>query len=291
MVPGDFVGVTMSSLVRLITRETLIEIAGTAPGAKAALQRDITTQMALSLPDLAERFEVNTPLRLAHFISQTAHESDAFCTTREYASGAAYEGRKDLGNTQKGDGPRFPGRGVIQCTGRSNHRNFTSWMRTLIPDAPDFEANPSLLEEFPWALWSAIWFWSTRRLNVVADRDDAITVTRVINGGKTGLADRLAKLARAKAVLARLEASTLPAGANDRPILFRKVRDQDDAVMQLQILLRNAGFYHLSIDGDFGSGTEQAVRDFQLTTKLKSDGIVGRETWGMLIDWSAVRPL
>jgi putative chitinase len=273
----------MSSLTGLITADALIEIAGTAPGSKRSLQRSIVTQAALSLPAMLDQFEITTPLRIAHFASQTAHESDGFCTTVEYASGAAYEGRTDLGNTQAGDGVRYRGRSLIQCTGRANYRNFTLWMRKIIPDAPDFEKEPPLLSEFPWALWGAVWYWSTHRLNVIADRDDAVTVTKVINGGKNGLADRLVRLGRAKSVIARLSAGEVSAAQNEFPVLYRGVKDRDDEVECLQRLLQEAGYYHLTIDGDFGPGTDGALRAYQYRARLKVDGLAGNLTFTALL--------
>src|SRR5690349_23587399 len=82
---------------------------------------------------------IDTPLRLCHFMAQLAHESAHFSVTREFASGAAYEGRKDLGNTLPGDGRRYRGRGLIQTTGRRNYRDATNDIRTMVAIAPDFE--------------------------------------------------------------------------------------------------------------------------------------------------------
>lgn len=168
-----------------LTADQLRAIAGKR--AKTA----IIEQVAEQLPVLGKPFGLNEPHRLAHFVAQLAHESAGFSTTKEFASGAAYEGRKDLGNIQKGDGVRFKGHGLIQVTGRANHREFTEWVQARIRDAPDFEKEPDKLMEFPWALLSALWFWSTRKLNALADANNIEMITKRINGGRNGLADRI----------------------------------------------------------------------------------------------------
>lgn len=134
---------------------------------------------------------IDKPWRLAHLIAQLAHESGGFRWDQELASGAAYEGRKDLGNTQPGDGRKFKGHGPIQVTGRANHRAFTAWVRERIPNAPSFEASPELINTDPYEGLSAIWYWDTRGLNAYADRNDIEMITRKINGGLNGYADRL----------------------------------------------------------------------------------------------------
>jgi putative chitinase len=150
--------------------------------------------LADAMQGLIERYKIDTPLRQQHFIAQVAHESDHFQTTTEYASGAAYEGRKDLGNTQKGDGKLFRGRGLIQLTGRAN---YTSAQREF---GQPFVANPDMVAHFPWAADVSGWFWSTHNLNEHADRDDVRAVTKIINGGLTGLPSRQAALARARVI-------------------------------------------------------------------------------------------
>lgn len=151
---------------------------------------------------------ISNPHRLAHFIAQIAHESDRFKTTTEYASGAAYEGRGDLGNTQSGDGKRFKGRGLIQCTGRYNYTKFNDWVRREFAhlNPPNFVTNPEKLSDFPWAMLSAVWYWQvgnpTRKsLNVYADRNDIEMITRRINGGLNGYSDRLSLYTRTALVL------------------------------------------------------------------------------------------
>ncbi len=142
---------------------------------------------------------IATALRRAHFLAQVGHESGELRYTEELASGSAYEGRADLGNTQKGDGPRFKGRGLIQLTGRANYKAFGNFCNQDFcgNGAQDSIANTPAL-----AVEAAVWFWQTHKLNDLADRDDVLAMTRRINGGTNGLDDRKRLLARAKWFLA-----------------------------------------------------------------------------------------
>lgn len=99
-------------------------------------------------------------------------------------------GRNNLGNTEPGDGYRYRGRGLIQLTGRTNYR------RT----APEFEINPDLVLTPAGSVKAAVDFWRSRGVNPPADRDDVAAVTRVINGGVNGLADRIALTNKMKAI-------------------------------------------------------------------------------------------
>lgn len=141
------------------------------------------------------KYLINTPTRAAAFLAQIAHESGQLIYTRELASGAAYEGRRDLGNTQPGDGKKFKGRGLIQITGRTNYQ-----MLSMVIGV-DFIANPELLEGAVYATESAGWFWQTRGLNEIADRGDFKLITRRINGGYNGLSERIEFWERAKKVI------------------------------------------------------------------------------------------
>lgn len=141
-------------------------------------------------------FDIVGPARQASFLSQIGHESGQLRYVRELASGEAYEGRKNLGNTQPGDGKRYKGRGLIQITGRVN---YTACMMALDIDCLE---HPELLEQPINACRSAAWFWKSHGLNALADAGNQIAVTRRINGGTNGLADRLALFEVAKKELA-----------------------------------------------------------------------------------------
>lgn len=140
---------------------------------------------------------LDNSLRLIHFLAQLAHESGNFRYMEEIASGAAYEGRKDLGNTQAGDGKRFKGRGPIQLTGRSNYRRYGQQLGI------DFENNPEIVALPSVGLLVACKFWADNGLNALADQDDVLTITRRINGGTNGLADRKAKLEIIKGMMGK----------------------------------------------------------------------------------------
>ena len=147
-----------------------------------------------------DEFGIDTPVRQAAFLAQIGHESGGLRYTTELwgptPAQTRYEGRKDLGNVRPGDGLRFRGRGLIQTTGRDN---FNATGRAL---GVDLLANPELLAEPELAARSAGWFWQSRNLNVLADSGDFLALTKRINGGTNGLADRLALHAAATEVLA-----------------------------------------------------------------------------------------
>lgn len=149
-----------------------------------------------ALNDAMDEFGIDTPARQAAFLAQICHESGSLRYVRELASGAAYEGRIDLGNTEPGDGVRFKGRGLIQVTGRTNYR-----ICGRVLGLP-LEEQPELLEQVGPAARSAGWFWLSRHLNELADAGDFRVITRRINGGLNGYADRLAAWERASEVLA-----------------------------------------------------------------------------------------
>ena|SRR5688572_1331802 len=144
------------------------------------------------------KYFINTAPRKAAFLAQLIHESGSLQYVREIASGQAYEGRKDLGNTEPGDGRRFKGRGLIQITGRANYKAVSEAL------GEDFVSTPSLLEEPKWAAMSAGWFWDSRKLNWLADEatEEAFRkITKRINGGYNGWEDRKKHYLRCMSVL------------------------------------------------------------------------------------------
>jgi len=138
---------------------------------------------------------MDSPLRLAHFMGQLVHESGGFRYMEEIASGQAYEGRRDLGNLQPGDGKRFKGRGPIQVTGRANYRRYGQRIGIDIESHPEIAAVPSI------GLHLALEYWKVNGLNTFADADNLLAITKAINGGTNGLDDRKAQLAKAKGLL------------------------------------------------------------------------------------------
>jgi putative chitinase len=159
------------------------------------------------MADCISRADLSNKLRLAHFIAQCAHESAGITTTTEFASGRAYEGRKDLGNIIAGDGSAFKGRGLIQNTGRANYTRLAKAFGV------DFVSQPAKMAAFPWAATTAAQYWKDRNLNASADRDDIRAVTLRVNGGENGLASRTAYLAKAKHALSDLKGALIAGAA------------------------------------------------------------------------------
>jgi len=133
---------------------------------------------------------INTPQREAAFLAQLGHESGSFKYMQELASGQEYEGRKDLGNTQPGDGVKYKGRGPIQITGRANYAAAGKALGLDLIDHPDLAATPQV------GFQTAAWYWNTHNLNQYADQNTQASfdkITKAINGGYNGKADRDAR--------------------------------------------------------------------------------------------------
>lgn len=182
------------------------------------------------LNEYAPKYEINTPLRAAHFLAQVTHECDGFLIKEEsykynkarikeifgrYFPGEVpdkyvrskllfdrtYADRMGNGNEASGDGSKFRGRGAVQLTGRESYRNYSNWYKKNFNEDVDFEANPDLLyTSYKYSLLSAIWEYCVdkKNLNGYADKDDIKTITKRINGGLNGFSERKSKLAIAK---------------------------------------------------------------------------------------------
>lgn len=143
------------------------------------------------LTDVALAYDITNGRRLSGWLATLAVESGELKYQEEIASGSAYEGRADLGNTQKGDGKRFKGHGRIQVTGRANHQSYTNYLKKNqhLPFV-DFVAHPERLAEEPYATDAAGWFWAVKiKANPIADKNDFLTTQVRVNGRnkKTGL--------------------------------------------------------------------------------------------------------
>jgi putative chitinase len=175
-----------------------------------------------------------------------------------------------LGNTQPGDGWRFRGRGLKQLTGRNNYSRFAQAYGMTAEQASDW------IETKEGALASALWFWTTNKLNPVADTGDVVALTKRINGGDIGLADRQSRYSVAMQALTGVIPTRAAAPSAPTSATLRR-GSTGDAVKQMQQKLG------ITADGNFGPGTEAAVRAWQAANGLTADGIVGPKTLAALM--------
>lgn len=151
--------------------------------------KDFTASLNMAFKDA----EINNPLRVAAALARWKHESWDFQKMREVWTNTSQQQKYDpvsksrvsqiLGNTERGDGIKFLGRGLTGITGRFNYTEYSKYAGF------DFVKHPEKLEELPHAVMSAAWFWKTRKLNRFADKGDIKGLVRAINGGENGLFD------------------------------------------------------------------------------------------------------
>jgi putative chitinase len=248
------------------------------------------------------KYDITTDKRIAGFISQCAHESMDFNALSENLNyreetlnkvfpryfgpgkrnAAEYAKNPEkianyvymdefrtskLGNTQPGDGWRFRGRGLKQLTGRDNYTRFAKDYDITAEEAAEW------LETKEGALASALWFWNTNKLNTIADTGNVAALTKRINGGDIGLADRQDRYARAMAALGGKITAPEPAPAGGT---LRR-GSKGDGVKKMQAKLG------LTADGDFGPGTEAALKKWQEANGLTPDGVAGPKTLAKLL--------
>lgn len=145
---------------------------------------------------------LDKPHRLVHYFAQLGHESADFRFDREIwgptPAQQRYDTRTDLGNTPErdGDGKKYAGRTAMQLTGKYNYGLFRDWCQRQGLDCPDFVVDPDAVNRDPWEGLVPIFYWSERDLNRWADQGDVETITKKINGGKNGFADRVDRFAR-----------------------------------------------------------------------------------------------
>lgn len=262
----------------MITKKILKQIAPSA-------NDKIISDLELYFDEYLKKYNLTTWLRVCHFLAQAAHESAGFRTLEEYASGAAYEGRKDLGNVKAGDGVRYKGRGIFQLTGRANYKTYGEKIGYNLEFDPKLAADPKI------SVLTALEYWNSKGLSGFADRDDITTITKRINGGLNGFEDRKKYLERAKKFVPKDE---FAAPVIDRrrpmppinplvpPIPVAKRGDKSGYIGDLQNMLIKKGAA-IEADGDFGPATEQAVKDFQEANELPVTGIIDTDTLNKLM--------
>lgn len=255
--------------------------------------------------DMFKKYDITTPLRIAGFMAQCAHESADFTALEEnlnysekalnsvfgryFGSGkedaAEYarnpekianyvymdkyrSSRGAMGNVQEGDGWRFRGRGIKQLTGRNNYTAFGKSVGMSAEEAAEYVATKK------GALESACWFWATNKIDRYADNDDIVGMTKRINGGTIGLDDRKSRYERAKKILGGENIPSPKKSSKSAPTAARTLRRgmEGDDVKRMQKVLG------VSADGIFGFGTAIAVKKWQRTNGLTPDGIVGPKT-------------
>ena len=265
-----------------------------------------------ALCELLPKYGITTERRVAHFLSQCAHESGGFkrleenlnysakalrsvfgryfgeppkANADEYARNPemianrvyndAYRKYK-MGNTQEGDGWRFRGRGLKQLTGRENYTRFGASVGMTAEEAAEYVATPA------GAIESACWYWNSRNLNEIADTDNVVAMTKKINGGTIGLEDRQKRYAHALKVLG-MEADDLGTDdgsveeiLDDIGVLRKGSRGEGVKIMQEAL--------GIGADGVFGPGTERALKEWQASQGLVADGIAGPATFAKLLD-------
>lgn len=264
-------------------------------------------EWCIALNEMLPKYGITTDKRIASFISQCAHESMDFRVLEENLNykeatllrvfpryfgpgkenAAEYAGKPEkianyvymdknrskagaLGNTQEGDGFLFRGKGLKQVTGRSNTTAFGKTVGMTAEEAAEY------LMTKKGALESALWFWGSRNLNEVADTGDVVKLTKIINGGDIGLADRQARYAKAMAALGgKIEA--INSQITDAVTQALRRGSKGDLVKKLQAKLG------LTADGDFGPGTEAAVKKWQTANGLTADGVAGPKTLTKLL--------
>lgn len=211
--------------------------------------------------------ELNSVARRAMWFAQVLEESVGLTATTEFATGAEYEWRTDLGNTHAGDGVRFKGRGFIQLTGRSHYDQFGRWCHTrgLVPNDHWFLDRPEDVASDRFAWLSAAWYWigdhnhGYEKLNAAADARDIVAATYMVNGAQNGIDTRRLYYGLAWGIGAEL---MTPVKASDPN--WSDVMDEQTWTRQVTAIVRaeiDAALHTVEFGGDHGHWTEKNTPD------------------------------
>lgn len=190
---SDILNDLLSSTFHFITEEELKRI-------MPHVTQDNVNKYLNGLNQAMLRFEINTPQRQAAFLAQIAVESGELKFDTELSSGQQYEGRTNLGNNQKGDGPKYKGRGLIQLTGRYNYTKFNQKLNALGITA-DLVNNPEQASRPDISTLIAAQYFADHNLNKLADNGDIVGISQAVNGGNIGLDHRTSFYNKALEVL------------------------------------------------------------------------------------------
>ena len=255
-----------------------------------------------ALVDVLPKYNINTIDRVAAFMAECSHESGNFTVLEENLNYSWQQLRKvfpryfptdalaqqyhrqpekianrvyddanrqsKLGNTQPGDGWKYRGRGVIQLTGKNNYTAFAASIGQTLDQTVEY------LKTKDGALESACWFWNNRKINPVADTKNIDAVSKLVNGGDIGLAERRDLYNKSVKILnesAPVSPAPSPVPAQPSSSVL-KVGSKGDSVKKMQQALG------IKADGIFGSGTEAALKQWQKGAGLPVTGVADQET-------------
>ena len=278
----------------MLTKEKIVHLLHGNPEADA---------WADAAVEILPKYEITTANRIAGFFAQVGHESAGLKTLEEnlfyraetldkifpkyfknagrnaaeYAkqpekiANIVYASRMGNGDTASGDGYKFRGRGAIQLTGRENYTNFGKTIGLTAEQAIDY------VQTKKGALESACWYWKSRNLNAACDASDIVKMTKLVNGGTIGLEDRRKHYNEALAILGGAVVAAVNSQITDAVTQTLRKGSKGDLVKKLQAALG------IGADGDFGQGTENALKKWQDRNGLTADGVAGPKTLAKLL--------
>ena len=278
----------------MLTKEKIVHLLHGNPEADA---------WADAAMEILPKYEITTANRIAGFFAQVGHESSGLKTLEEnlfyraetldkifpkyfknagrnaaeYAkqpekiANIVYASRMGNGDTASGDGYKFRGRGAIQLTGRENYTNFGKTIGLTAEQVIDY------VQTKKGALESACWYWKSRNLNAACDASDIVKMTKLVNGGTIGLEDRRKHYNEALAILGGAVVAAVNSQITDAVTQVLRKGSKGDLVKKLQAALG------IGADGDFGQGTENALKKWQDRNGLTADGVAGPKTLAKLL--------